>query len=209
MKKNYKKIRLALLLTISISISLAGCDTQETKPDQNSASKIEPQLPVKDSLDKVINTNKTASPASTNNTKVNENIQETNTTNTVTKIEGRRKEFLEKLDNIQKELDALPLKKDSDTGVTNAMRSYYGISYDTYDKALNEIYTLLKEQLPSETMKNLQTEQIKWIEKKEAAANEEASQYKGGTFEFVAYKLSLYESTKEKCYQLVNTYMAD
>lgn len=47
-----------------------------------------------------------------------------------------------KLDNIQKELDALLEKKDSDKGVTNDMKSYYGISYVTYDKALNEIYAL-------------------------------------------------------------------
>ena len=59
------------------------------------------------------------------------------------------------------------------------------------------------------TMKNLQTEQIKWIEHKEAEANKEASQYKGGTFEFVAYNSSLYNSTKKRCYELVNKYMTD
>ena len=226
MKKNYKRIALALLLTISIGIPLAGCGTEEAKTDtsargsvlewkttnypiKNPASKTEQNQQVKDSLDKVANTGKTASPASTNDTKVNNNVQETNTTNTVTKIEGRRKELLGKLDNIQKELDALPVKKDSDAGVTNAMRSYYGKSYDMYDKALNEVYTLLKKQLSPETMKNLQTEQIKWIEQKESAANKEALQYKGGTAEFVVYNLSLYESTKKRCYELVNKYMTD
>ena len=132
-----------------------------------------------------------------------------NPRNPVTKIEGRRKEFIEKLDNIQKELDSLPEKKDSDAGITNAMRSFYGISYDMYDKALNEIYALLKEQLSPETMQNLQSEQIKWIEKKEATATNEAEKYKGGSFEFVAYNSSLYGTTKNRCYELVNNYMTD
>lgn len=150
-----------------------------------------------------------ASTDTINVTKENENIQEDNATNTVTKIEGRRKEFLESLDNIQKELDALPEKKDSDKGVTNAMKNYYGRSYEMYDKELNEIYALLKKELSPETMKDLNTEQIKWIEQKEDTANEERLKYNGGTFENVAYYISLYESTKEKCYELVNEYMTD
>ncbi|AKL96927.1 hypothetical protein CACET_c34840 [Clostridium aceticum] len=127
----------------------------------------------------------------------------------VTKIEGRRQEFLEKLDNIQKELDALPEKSDSDAGVTSAMRSYYGKSYDMYDEALNEIYAILKEELSPETMKNLQTEQIKWIKQKEDDADKAAAEFQGGTFEFVAYNVVLYESTKARCYELVNEYMTD
>ena len=99
--------------------------------------------------------------------------------------------------------------RDSDKGVTNAMKNYYGISYETYDKALNEIYALLQKELSPETTKELKTEQIKWIEQKEDMANEERIKYIGGTFENVAYYISLYESTKERCYELVNTYMTD
>ncbi|RDW15183.1 hypothetical protein CWR48_19320 [Oceanobacillus arenosus] len=136
-------------------------------------------------------------------------IQEANTTDTVTKIEGRKTAFIEKLDSIQKELDALPEKNDSDKGVTNAMKNYYGRSYEMYDKELNEIYALLKKELSPETMKGLKTEQIKWIEQKEKTANEERLKYNGGTFENVALYISLYESTKERCYKLVNEYMTD
>ncbi|WP_066083131.1 lysozyme inhibitor LprI family protein [Neobacillus novalis] len=145
----------------------------------------------------------------TNKIKENENIQEENTTNAETKIKGRRNVFLERLDNIQKELDALPEKKDSDKGVTNAMKNYYGISYEMYDNELNEIYALLKKELSPETMKDLKTEQIKWIEQKEKKANDERLKYNGGTFENVAMYISLYESTKERCYGLVNKYMTD
>ncbi|WP_456274722.1 lysozyme inhibitor LprI family protein [Bacillus sp. AK031] len=138
-------------------------------------------------------------------TKMNEDSQE----DKASKIEGRRTEFIEKLDHIQKELDAMPVKKDSDKGVTNAMKNYYGISYERYDKALNDIYALLQKELSPEAAKELKTAQIKWIEQKEAKANEERLKYEGGTFENVAYYISLYQSTKDKSYDLVNTYMTD
>ncbi|MFD1706081.1 lysozyme inhibitor LprI family protein [Siminovitchia sediminis] len=139
---------------------------------------------------------------------INKNIQGDNTTNTLTKVDGRT-EFLEKLQNIQKELDALPEKKDSDKGITNAMKNYYGISYEKYDQALNDIYDFLQKELSPEKMNELKYKQINWIEEKENKANEERKNYEGGTFENVAYYISLYESTKERCYELVNEYMTD
>lgn len=142
--------------------------------------------------------------------KANEDeIQEDHPTNTVTKLEGRRSKFIERLDNIQKELDASPEKNDSDKGVTNAMKSYYGRSYEMYDKALNEIYAVLKKELSPEEMKNLKTSQINWIKQKESTAEEERLNYKGGTSENVVFYVSLYESTKDRCYELVNEYMTD
>lgn len=202
-----KKIALLMIIPLSI-ITFAAC-TKDTKNTQNTTNKIEQNQQAKDSINKVDNTNKADSSISTKETPLNKNIQESITTNIVTKIEGRREEFLGRLDSIQKQLDVLPEKKDSDAGTTNAMRSYYGESYDMYDNALSEIYSLLKDQLSQDTMKNLQTEEIKWIEQKENTANKAASQYKGGTFELVAYNISLSESTKNRCYELVNNYMTD
>ncbi|UTE78558.1 lysozyme inhibitor LprI family protein [Rossellomorea sp. KS-H15a] len=126
----------------------------------------------------------------------------------VTKVEGKQA-YLDKLDNIQKELDAMPDKKDSDKGVTNAMKNYYGVSYEKYDDALNEIYSLLKEKLSPEVMAELKSEQVKWIEEKEAKAEKERLKYEGGTFENVAWYISLYESTKARCYELVEEYMTE
>jgi uncharacterized protein YecT (DUF1311 family) len=127
---------------------------------------------------------------------------------TVTKVEGKQA-YLEKLDNIQKELDALPYKKDSDKGVTNAMKNYYGVSYEKYDDALNEIYALLKKELSPEVMEELKSEQVKWIKEKEEKAEKERLKYEGGTFENVAWYISLYESTKNRSYELVEEYMKD
>lgn len=193
-----RKVIFAILTTTIISASLLGCTSRNSKKTVNE---------INSSVSSSSGNSRTQQ--STSETKVNENIQETKTPNTVTKIEGRRKEFLERLDKIQKELDALPEKKDSDAGVTNAMKNYYGQSYERYDTALNEIYALLKKELSAEIMKDLKSKQIKWIEQKEAEAKKEESKYKGGTFEFVAGYISLYESTKKKCYELVNEYMTD
>lgn len=206
-----KKILFFIIITLSL-ITLVSC-SKDSKKGESSINKIEEKnqqiKPDVNDINNEDNITATDSSSSPNKENINDNTQESNPRNPITKIEGRRKEFIERLDNIQKELDSLPEKKDSDAGITNAMRSFYGISYDMYDKALNEIYALLKEQLSPETMQNLQSEQIKWIEKKEATATNEAEKYKGGSFEFVAYNSSLYETTKNRSYELVNSYMTD
>lgn len=125
----------------------------------------------------------------------------------VDKVPGVKHQFLEKLDAIQEELESMPIKADSDKGVTNAMRSYYGIAYEKYDEAINEIYQFLMKNLSEKTAKQLQSDQIQWIIHKEALAEEEKAKYNGGTYEFVAFFVSLYESTKTRCYELVDLYM--
>src|SRR5690606_3461086 len=85
----------------------------------------------------------------------------------VDKVPGVKQLFLEKLDTIEEELEALPIKADSDKGVTNAMRSYYGIAYEKYDEAINEIYQFLMKNLSEKTAKQLQSDQIQWIIHKE------------------------------------------
>ncbi|MDU5108257.1 lysozyme inhibitor LprI family protein [Clostridium sp.] len=191
-----KKIVLNLSIILSV-IMLVSC-TKGNKENQNTVDKTNQNQQVNDNDS---NTD--------NNDSKNENSNGNTSENKVTKIEGRRKEFLERLDNIQKEIDALPEKKDSDAGVTNAMKNYYGIGYEMYDKELNNIYALLQKELSKEVMESLEQEEIKWIDEKEKAAKEESLKYKGGTFEFVADKVSLYEATKNRCYELVNTYMTD
>lgn len=182
----YKKTVIIVSIVLSLN-TLVGCASNNTKIAQNNSDKVEQNEQV------------TGSTSST----------ESSLPTTADKIDGRREEFLGRLDFIQKQLDNLPEKKASDEGTTNAMRSYYGEAYEKYDEALNEIYNLLKEQLPQNTMKNLQEEETKWINQKEASANKSASDYKGGTFELVAYNSSLYQSTKDRCYELVNNYMTD
>lgn len=217
MKKRKTLIAATLLLILLVAMSACSNSTDDkSNKDQTESESIpeetEDAAQTNDSPSKKAsntdNSDDTLSEEATAETEENE-LEEDKTADTVTKIEGRRTEFIERLDNIQKELDALPEKKDSDKGVTNAMKNYYGRAYEMYDKELNEIYALLKENLSSEIMNELKTEQMKWIEQKEKTAEEERLKYNGGTFENVALYISLYESTKERCYELVNEYMTD
>ena len=217
MKKRKTLIAATLLLILLVAMSACSNSTDDkSNKDQTEPESIpeetEDAAQTNDSPSKKAsntdNSDDTLSEEATAETEENE-LEEDKTADTVTKIEGRRTEFIERLDNIQKELDALPEKKDSDKGVTNAMKNYYGRAYEMYDKELNEIYALLKENLSPEIMNELKTEQMKWIEQKEKTAEEERLKYNGGTFENVALYISLYESTKERCYELVNEYMTD
>jgi uncharacterized protein YecT (DUF1311 family) len=89
------------------------------------------------------------------------------------------------------------------------MKNYYGVAYEKYDEALNEIYALLKKELSPKVMAGLKSEQVKWIKEKEELAEKERLKYEGGTFENVAWYISWYESTKDRCYELVGEYMMD
>ncbi|MFT5873249.1 MAG: hypothetical protein ACI8WT_002193 [Clostridium sp.] len=79
--------------------------------------------------------------------------------------------------------------------------------YKSWDAALNEIYNVLKEQLSSSDMKNLQSEEIQWISDRDATAKEDSSVMKGGTMEPVLYIGSLADTTKKRCYELIEKYM--
>ncbi|WML38134.1 lysozyme inhibitor LprI family protein [Neobacillus sp. OS1-2] len=208
MKKSKRFIPATLLVILLVGMSACSHTSDKTTATKNQSESDNISESTDDSTESndssTDNTVKSDDSVNTSN-KLNETIQEDKTS----KIEGRRNEFIERLDNIQIELDAMPEKKDSDNGITNAMKNYYGVSFERYDKILNEIYALLQKELSPETTKDLKNEQMKWIEQKEDRANEERLKYKGGTFENVAYYISLYNSTKERSYELVNTYMTD
>ena len=56
-------------------------------------------------------------------------------------------------------------------------------------------------------MKKLQSEEIQWISNRDAKAKEASSEMKGGTMEPVIYVNSLADTTKQRCYELVEKYM--
>ncbi|WP_238885432.1 lysozyme inhibitor LprI family protein [Clostridium sp. YIM B02551] len=122
-----------------------------------------------------------------------------------TKIEGRKEEFLGRLDCIQKQINDLPEKKQYDQGVSSVGGIYSATSYYMYDEALNEIYDLLKGQLSSDEMKNLEKEEVKWITNKE---NKEKELDKQSASTITRYSV-LCELTKNRCYELVKYYMTD
>lgn len=79
--------------------------------------------------------------------------------------------------------------------------------YKQWDDILNEIYSLLEEQLSQEDLDKLRAEEIEWINIKELKSKEAADEYKGGTIApYMAISSSI-DSTRKRCYELVNQYM--
>ncbi|MGM0840173.1 MAG: lysozyme inhibitor LprI family protein [Bacillota bacterium] len=210
--KKWKMFIVAVLLTLFFAFMSACSDSPEEDASNQSESVTIPASTDNSSTERTVesdnNEENQSDESSMDDSSAQVNSSQKEDPTPETKVAGKTK-YLNKLDNIQKELDAMPDKKDSDKGVTNAMKNYYGVSYERYDDALNEIYSLLKKELSPEVMKELKAEQVKWIEQKEEKAEKERLKYEGGTFENVAWYISLYESTKDRCYELVNEYMTD
>lgn len=87
------------------------------------------------------------------------------------------------------------------------MRKAAGETYKQWDQALNEIYSVLKTELSQSEMKALQDEEIKWISYRDKKAEEDSARVKGGTLEPVEHTYSLANTTKSRCYELVEKYM--
>lgn len=112
--------------------------------------------------------------------------------------------YLQKLDDIQQGLSDLDSLY---AGNTLEMKQAASEEYSRWDKALNEIYAELKAKLPQDKMDKLQEEEIKWIDDKENNAKKESKKFEGGTMEGLTYLSCLAQSTKDRCYELVNNYM--
>ena len=127
-----------------------------------------------------------------------------NKTETPPQVSSKKQEYLAKLDGIQaglKKLDSL--KAGSNIDMIKAANE----EYRRWDIELNQIYGVLKIQLSTSEMSQLEKEEVQWIKDKEALADAEGKKYEGGSMEPLAYSASLAESTKKRCYELVNNYM--
>ena len=118
--------------------------------------------------------------------------------------ESKKQEYKTKLDNIEISLESL---KEKDAGTTLEMREAASERFKQWDAALNEIYNVLKGQLSPSDMKKLQSEEIQWISNRDAKAKKESLEMKGGTMEPLIYTSSLQDTTKKRCYELVEKYM--
>lgn len=116
-----------------------------------------------------------------------------------------KSEYLLYLDEIEKGLSDLDSLYKSGTTVDLVEANYE--AYKRWDVALNKVYGVLKEQLSNQDLDKLRDEQRKWIEFRDKKAKEDAAEFEGGTFESVQYASTLQKLTKERCYELVNTYM--
>lgn len=226
-----KKILGVLVLVLALSIVGCGSSTVKNTNNDTSKSKVENKVKVKEEVDNSIN--KVSSlidekkygeakalieqlsskeldetqKANINKLKgrIDSELAETEKEKNKEKKVSKKEEYRVKLDKIQLELKALDEKDAS--GTTLYMREAANERYKRWDDALNEIYGVLKGQLSASDMKKLQSEEIKWISNRDAKAKEESSSMKGGTMEPVIYMNSMANTTKNRCYELVEKYM--
>jgi uncharacterized protein YecT (DUF1311 family) len=76
-----------------------------------------------------------------------------------------------------------------------------------WDTALNEIYGILKDEMLDSDFVSLKEEQIQWIKNRDEIALTEYTREGGGSLPKVVQVESLADSTKKRCYELVNLYM--
>ena len=76
-----------------------------------------------------------------------------------------------------------------------------------WDGALNEIYQEIKENTNPKEMEIIKQSQLDWIKYRDKQAEKESKQDGDGSLSGIAYDSALAELTKQRCYELVNTYM--
>ena len=118
---------------------------------------------------------------------------------------GTRDEYIQKLNVVEDGLNDLSYLYES--GVTIDLLEAEEQALKRWDGMLNEIYNLLKVQLSKTEMDELTDKQISWIKYRDTTAQNEASPFEEGSFARVQYSSTLARLTKERCYELVNTYM--
>lgn len=118
---------------------------------------------------------------------------------------SKKEEYIQKLDSIENGLSDLNAL--SATGVTSDMIEAAGKKNARWDDALNEIYNYLKTKLSTSEMDILTEKQVEWIEYRDLTAKNESLMFEGGTMERIQYPETLARLTKERCYELVRTYI--
>ncbi|MDM5196451.1 DUF1311 domain-containing protein [Bacillus hominis] len=120
-------------------------------------------------------------------------------------ITGQKVEYITKLNSIEESLKKLDYLYEN--GITTEMKEGESKRYEAWDKALNEIYGVLKMQLPTNEMNTLREKQREWITYRDQKAEEAWNESGQGTLSGLASISSNVNSTKERCYQLVEQYM--
>lgn len=138
--------------------------------------------------------------------KNNENVTNNSSKDITQNTESKKQLYLDKLNNLDSEISTI-LSDDKYNETTLDIREGLAIKHAKWNDMLNEVYGVLIEQLPEDEMDVIREEQVEWISIRDEKAVESGKKHEGGTMQPVDYSDSLGESTKERCYELVNKYM--
>jgi uncharacterized protein YecT (DUF1311 family) len=119
------------------------------------------------------------------------------------KLADERYKYIGKLEDIQNQIDSFLENYET----TADMMQGTSTELKLWDDALNEIYGQIKENTNSKEMESIKQKQLDWINYRDKKAKEESEKEGDGSLSGVVYNSELAELTKERCYELVNTYM--
>ena len=196
--KNYRKFLMGMLTVVLVA--LVGCGNTSDKSmlllgnqaqNKNSIQNVNDDQSKVESIEVTSNAENTDTDTiDTNNNNENEDTtknipakEENLSTNATASL---KEEYLKKLNDTKKEVEEIRKNYSDDTS-TYAMKKVEGDRYDLWDELLNEIYGILKEQLPIEEMNQLRKEQTNWIKYRDDTSIEASLKYKGGTVEHLEY----------------------
>lgn len=114
--------------------------------------------------------------------------------------------YLDKLNELDANLK-ISLEEKYASPKTQDMIDAANEEFNQWDYMLNEIYSKLEEQLSQEDMDNLRVEEVNWINTRDLKSKEAAEKYEGGTIAPYMSLISLIDSTKTRCYELVEQFM--
>lgn len=210
---NNKRIFLTIILAV-ICMALAACgnstDDSSTTLDNQPQNSNSPKNTNNDS-----SIGETTEESPSNDTDDNNESEEAGTSDdspvkeeapSANRSASLKDEYGKKLSDTKKEVEEAQLNDPGDTS-TYALKKIEGDRYELWDELLNDIYSVLKEQLPADEMVQLREEQRNWIKQRDDSAKEASLKYEGGTAEQLEYVAVLANLTEERCYELVEIYM--
>lgn len=118
----------------------------------------------------------------------------------------KKQDYIEQLNKLKSNLEASSDKR-YESPVTSDLIQAANEEYKLWDDKLNEIYSILKKQLPKDTMDKLTEEEIAWIKIRDENAEAAAKANEDGSIAPLNKVISLIESTSDRCFELVNNYM--
>ena len=108
--------------------------------------------------------------------------------------------FRERLDSTAEQIER---SKEAANSSAQAAAEY---EWTLWDNELNTIYSAIRRNMDEAEKEALKQEELEWIRTRDAAAERAAGKNNVQTNRNTAYILELSEMTKERCYELVDTY---
>ncbi|WP_195928798.1 MULTISPECIES: lysozyme inhibitor LprI family protein [Clostridia] len=191
-----------VLLVIGIVFIKEGQDLNQEQQSQNKvASQSKSEKSDNSNNDK--SSDKTDNQENNKSTKSSNQANSTKTYTSNNNLVGLKSKYLAQLDELTVQTDE---RQQIDDIPWIEVRRIAAESYQMWDDKLNEIYGVLKQELPADEMAALKQEEIQWINERDSAVKQVEIQNGPGTFAPYEMSMTKLSMTRDRCYELVNSY---